>query len=77
MCRQDLQFCQLNQGTVVSTQQKVMASLSSASTIADTAAKRKLGQEQADTQVPVCRVALGPIPMGMAAVIRGLGVALR
>lgn len=42
-----------------------------------TDARRKLWWEQADTQVPGCRMALAPVPVGMAAVIRAVEVAPR
>lgn len=56
---------QPDQERVALIQQKVMTSLSSGPTLADTDASRKLWWKKADSQVPGCRAALAPMPVGL------------
>lgn len=51
-----LQCCQLEQGSMVTTLQKAMSSLSSASTMTDRGTQTELHWEYTPTSVPGCRV---------------------
>jgi len=73
----ELKPCQLNQGAMVSTQQKAMAFLNSAPTTTDATSQTELWWQHAPTQVQAVGCALIFCQYGMAAVSTPVGSAPR
>lgn len=58
-----MKLCQLDQGAMIPTQQKVTSSLNSAFTTTDIASQTELQQEHAATQVSECRTCPDVVPV--------------